>query len=113
MLTQELVLQKYLSFDYRIRYLAELVHPSTIAEPDAVFALENGLGHGLVCDPLSRPLLFDTEAEAFSYRHRLGLERPVLVFHEDESYVKGTEIEIGSLDASTLAAVDRYLGERP
>ncbi len=113
MLTQELVLQKYLSFDYRIRYLAELVHPSTIAEPDAVFALENGLGHGLVCDPLSRPLLFDTEAEAFSYRNRLGLERPVLVFYEGEPDVKDTEMEISCLDASTIAALNLYLGERP
>lgn len=114
MLTQAQVLHKYLSLDYRIRYLAEGVRPLEAAEPDTAFALENGqaIGHGLVCDPLHRPLLFATEAEAFAYRSRLGLERPVLAFHETEPEIDDAETLGGAtLDSATLAGVAAYLGE--
>ncbi|MGA7178229.1 MAG: hypothetical protein WBX11_01390 [Thiobacillaceae bacterium] len=113
MLSPELALQKYQTFDYRIRYLADGVHPLEEPEADTVFALENGIGHGLVCDALLRPLLFETEAEAFSVRKRLGLVYPVLVFHDGEPDVRDAEMKApGCLDASTLAEVDAYMGER-
>jgi hypothetical protein len=112
MLTQELVLQKYQSFDYHIRYLAHGVCPLPVPELDTVFALENGVGHGLVCDPLNRPLIFNTEAEAFDYRSQLGLTLPVLVFYEEEPEVSEAAMEeLDFMDAATLAGLDDCLGE--
>ena len=114
MLTQAQVLQKYLSFDYRIRYLADGVPPSDLPEHGTVFAVENGLAisQGLACDPLRRPLLFKTEAEAFAYRHGLGLKWPVLAFYEEEPEVDETETLGGDgLDAYTLAEIAAYIGE--
>jgi hypothetical protein len=114
MLTQELVMQKYLTFDYRIRYLTDGARPLPVPEPGTVFALENGLGHGLVCDPLNRPLIFNTEEEAFSIRKRLGLVYPVLVFHEGEPEASEFEMTgVDSLDVSTATGLKEYLGERP
>ena len=114
MLTQAQVLQKYLSFDYRIRYLANGVLPSDVPEHGTVFAVENGLaiGQGLACDPLHRPLLFKTEAEAFAYRHGLGLKWPVLAFYEEEPEIDEAEALGGNdLDAYTLSEIAAYIGE--
>ena len=114
MLTQAQVLQKYLSFDYRIRYLADGVPPSDFTEHGIVFAVENGLAisQGLACDPLRRPLLFKTEAEAFAYRHGLGMGWPVLAFYEEEPELDEAETLGGNdLDDYTLAEITAYIGE--
>ncbi|MHB1586814.1 MAG: hypothetical protein ACYCRH_03465 [Acidiferrobacteraceae bacterium] len=80
-LTAREILERYSAWEYRIRYHAAGLAPSNKVEPHTRFALECGPGD-LVADPLGQPLLFDTEAQAFAYRERLGILHPVLVFYE-------------------------------
>lgn len=81
LLTAKEILERYSVWEYRIRYRAAGAHPSSQVEAHARFALECGPGD-LVADPLGQPLLFETEAQAFAYRARLGIRHPVLVFYE-------------------------------
>jgi hypothetical protein len=114
MLTHEIALQKYLSHDYRIRYLGDGVDPTCVPEQNTVFALESGrqVGHGLVCDPPHRPLPFHTEEQVFAHRSALGLERPMLVFHTKPQKEPEPEAAAGNaLDVGTFFEVARYLGE--
>ena len=80
-LTPKEVHARYSVRDYAIRYLDPDARPRTQPEPHTVFALECG-PDALVADPVGAPVLFETEAQAFSYRKRLGILYPVLVFHE-------------------------------
>ncbi|MHB8388828.1 MAG: hypothetical protein ACYDBH_04495 [Acidobacteriaceae bacterium] len=80
-LTAKDVLERYSVRDYRIRYRAAGAVPDTGRAAQARFVVECAPGD-LVADPLGQPLLFETEAEAFAYRRRLGIPFPVLVFYE-------------------------------
>lgn len=80
-LTAKEVLERYSVRDYRIRYRAAGALPDTGGAAHARFVLECAPGD-LVADPLGQPLLFETEAQAFAYRRRLGIPYPVLVFYE-------------------------------
>ena len=80
-LTAKAILERYSVLAYRIRYRAAGAHPISQVEAHARFALECGSGD-LVADPLGQPLLFESEAQAFAYRQRLGILHPVLVFYE-------------------------------
>jgi len=80
-LTPKDVLDRYSVLDYSIRYLCEDVRPSERPEPHTVFALECSPGE-LVLNAMGEPWVFDSEAQAFAYRNRLGILHPVLAFYE-------------------------------
>lgn len=80
-LTPKEVYARYSVREYAIRYLDPEARPRTQPEPHAVFALECG-PEALVSDPVGAAVLFETEAQAFAYRNRLGILHPVLVFYE-------------------------------
>ena len=80
-LTPKEVHARYSVREYAIRYLDRETRPRTQPEPYTVFALEC-CPEALVADPVGAPVLFETEAQAFAYRNRLGILHPVLVFHE-------------------------------
>ncbi len=85
--------------------------PDDRREPHVVFAVECAPG-ALAGDPSGAPLLFQTEAQAFAYRRRLGILHPVLVFYEDgyapdvEAY--DTEIHTLTEHARINAYVDGW-----
>ena len=107
-LTAREVLARYSVLQYRIRYRALGSPPGSAPEAHARFALECAPGN-FVADPLGQPLLFETEAQAFAYRRRLGILHPVLVFYEAghaPEYEDHEEARDGSL--SDPARIDAY-----
>ena len=108
-LTAKDVLERYSVRDYRIRYRATGITLDTECTAQARFVLECAPGD-LVADPLGQPLLFETEAQAFAYRRRLGIPYPVLVFYE-----AGQEPELEEYDEACHgpladeACIDAYV----
>ena len=79
-MTPETVRDRYDRFAYMFRYLGPGVAPNQNPEPGVVYALETAENR-LYSDPMSDPVLFASEAEAFAVRNALGSGN-VLVFED-------------------------------
>ena len=107
----EEIMARYRSFDYAIRYLAPGDKPEAQPETDTVFALEVG-PEQLAVDARGRPLLFETEAEAFAWREAGGAASagPVLAFGPP---IEGADddIEASGVDMAAVSAYAEPYGE--
>lgn len=109
-LTAKEVQARYSVRDYRIRYRAAGGIPDAAGAAHARFVLECAPGD-LVADPIGDPLLFETEAEAFAYRRRLGIPYPVLVFYaagEEPEFEEYDEERHGRLPDEARTLIDTY-----